>query len=92
MPAQTLTVEAIFENGLLRPMQALPLQPNQRVRLVLEWGDAAKEWPSDTAAIYQEIAEEDRRLAAAMFPTVRETWPASEEQPLESMRCERAGG
>jgi hypothetical protein len=39
------------------------------------------EWPENVAEIYQEIAEEDRRLAAIMFSTVRETWPASEAQP-----------
>jgi hypothetical protein len=34
-------------------------------------------WPEDVEAIYQEIAEEDRCLADAMFPGVRETWPLS---------------
>jgi hypothetical protein len=42
--------------------------------------EAAHAWPENAAEIYREIAEQDRRLAAAMLSTVRETWPASEEQ------------
>jgi hypothetical protein len=42
--------------------------------------EAAHVWPENVAEVYREIAEEDRRLAAAMLSTVRETWPASEGQ------------
>jgi hypothetical protein len=38
-------------------------------------------WPDDVSAIYQELAEEDRRLAEAMFPALKESWPADEEEP-----------
>jgi hypothetical protein len=38
-------------------------------------------WPDDVAEIYRELADEDRRLAEAMPPTVQETWPAGEGQP-----------
>jgi len=78
MSATPLTVTATFENGVLRPDQPLPLAPRQRVTLVVQIPEAADEWPENVAEIYQEIAEEDRRLAADMFSTVRETWPTSE--------------
>jgi predicted DNA-binding antitoxin AbrB/MazE fold protein len=81
MPGRTHTVEAIFENGLLRPVQALPLAEGQRVRLSVRPAAPIREWPEDTEAIYAEIAEEDRRLAEAMLPLVRESWPAEESQP-----------
>jgi len=76
MSATALTVTAIFENGVLRPDRPLPLAPRQRVTLVVQIPEAADEWPENVAEIYQEIAEEDRRLAADMFSTVRETRPA----------------
>ena len=80
MSATALTVTATFEDGVLRPDRPLPLAPRQRVTLVVQIPEAAGEWPENVAEIYQEIAEEDRRLAADMFPTVPETWPASEAQ------------
>ena len=75
MSTTALTVTATFEDGVLRPDQPLPLAPRQRVRLVVEIPERGDEWPQNVAEIYQEIAEEDRRLAAAMLSTVRETWP-----------------
>ena len=39
-------------------------------------------WPEDVAAIYQQLAEDDCRVAAEMFAIVRETWPADEEAPF----------
>ena len=73
MAGTTLTVTATFENGALYPDLPLPLAPRQRVRLIVQLPEAADEWPENVAAIYQEVAEEDRRLAAAMLPTVRDT-------------------
>jgi predicted DNA-binding antitoxin AbrB/MazE fold protein len=78
MTNRSLIVEAIFENGILRPMQPLPLQPQQRVTITLELPRTGITWPDDVAAIYREIADEDRRLAEAMLPTIQETWPVSE--------------
>jgi hypothetical protein len=43
-------------------------------------GSAAPDWPEDVAAIYEEINEEDRRLAESFFPTVQETWPTEPQQ------------
>ena len=81
MNDRSMTVEAVFENGVLRPVQPLPLQPQQRVTITLQLPKTGIAWPDDVAAIYREIADEDRRLAEAMLPTVQETWPGSEGQP-----------
>jgi len=32
----TLTVEAVYENGVLKPAQPLPLQEHERVRVTVE--------------------------------------------------------
>jgi len=79
MSETLFTVEAVFENGILRPIQPLPLAPQQRVLVTIQ-GLPQRAWPADTAAIYQEIADEDRHLANAHFPLVEESWPPSEEQ------------
>lgn len=81
MSENTITVEATFENGVLRPAQPLPLVQHQKVRITLQLEGDVREWPADVAAIYRELEDEDRRLAEAMFPTVRETWPVEGEQP-----------
>ncbi len=81
MSSTSLKVTAIFENGLLRPDQPLPLSPRQQVTLLVQIPGPSEAWPENVADIYREIADEDRRLSAAMFSTVRETWPASEDQP-----------
>jgi predicted DNA-binding antitoxin AbrB/MazE fold protein len=35
----TLTVEAIYENGVLKPAQPLPLKEHEKVRIIVERGD-----------------------------------------------------
>jgi predicted DNA-binding antitoxin AbrB/MazE fold protein len=32
----TMTIDAIYENGLLRPQQPLPLREHERVRITLQ--------------------------------------------------------
>jgi predicted DNA-binding antitoxin AbrB/MazE fold protein len=81
MSIQSITVEAVFEDGVLRPLQPLPLAPRQQVTLRLDVPDADSEWPADVAAIYQEIADEDRWLAEDMWAGVKETWPTDETRP-----------
>jgi predicted DNA-binding antitoxin AbrB/MazE fold protein len=81
MPTNTLTIEAFFEDGVFHPLKPLLLAPRQKVTLTIECQEVTRAWPEDVAAIYQEINDEDRRLAEGMFPAVRETWPISEEQP-----------
>jgi predicted DNA-binding antitoxin AbrB/MazE fold protein len=80
MSDRSITVEAVFEDGILRPVQPLPLRPQQRVTITLQLSTADIAWPEDVAAIYREIADEDRRLAEAMLPAVQETWPMNEGQ------------
>ena len=80
MSAATLTITAIFEDGVLRPDRALPLAPRQQVTLVLQLPAEERLWPDNVAEIYRDLADEDRRLAEAMFPAVRETWPAAEDR------------
>jgi predicted DNA-binding antitoxin AbrB/MazE fold protein len=72
----TFTVEAIFENGVLRPVGPVPLGAGQRVTLQVT--EASAPWPSDVAEIYQELADEDRRLADQMAEGLRQTWPRDE--------------
>jgi predicted DNA-binding antitoxin AbrB/MazE fold protein len=81
MASNTITVEAVFEDGVLRPLEPLSLPARQRVTLIVQVPNGAREWPDDVAAIYQEIAADDRRLAGALLSTVQRTWPAGEEQP-----------
>jgi predicted DNA-binding antitoxin AbrB/MazE fold protein len=74
-----LTVAAIFEDGVFRPTEPLPLSTPQRVTLVVQF-ESGPTWPDDVAAIYQEIAAEDRRLADSMLPGVRRSWPIDQER------------
>lgn len=74
----TITIEAIFEDGILRPVSPLPLSAQQRVTLIVQVPEPVTEWPEDTEEIYAEIAEEDRRLAASMLPGIKKTWPAED--------------
>lgn len=79
MSSASMTITATFEDGVLRPDRALPLTPRQQVTLVLQLPDDEPPWPDDVADIYREIADEDCRLAALAFSTVRETWPSAED-------------
>ena len=60
-----LTVEAVYENGVLRPIQPLPLQEHQRVRLTIEpevsWAERTAgmlPWTGDPEVL-RRIAEDD---------------------------------
>jgi predicted DNA-binding antitoxin AbrB/MazE fold protein len=35
----TMTVEAVYENGLLKPIEPLALQEHEKVRLTIQQGD-----------------------------------------------------
>jgi predicted DNA-binding antitoxin AbrB/MazE fold protein len=35
-----LTIEAVHENGVLKPAQPLPLQEHEKVRITVEQGDS----------------------------------------------------
>ncbi len=79
MSTKTITIEAIFADGVFRPLQPLALAEQQQVTLTVQVPAAVTEWPPDVAAIYRDIAEEDRRLATTMWPMVEETWPQGGE-------------
>jgi predicted DNA-binding antitoxin AbrB/MazE fold protein len=80
MSMNSITVEAIFENGVLRPVRPLPLAAQQRVTITLQLSADERPWPADVSTLYQELAQDDRRLAGAMFNSVKETWPPDGEK------------
>lgn len=59
-----LTVEAVVENGLLRPMQPLPLKENERVRITIQSKD---NWVQESYGLcgWKGNTAELRRLALA---------------------------
>ena len=81
MTPNVITTEAVYENGILRPVQPLPLEPQQRVSLVIHPAGLPKTWPDNAAEIYQEINEEEVKLANSIWPVVQETWPTDRDQP-----------
>jgi predicted DNA-binding antitoxin AbrB/MazE fold protein len=62
MSDEVVTVEAIFEDGVFRPLQAVSLMPHQRVVLTVRVQPDALAWPADAAALYQAMAEDEHRL------------------------------
>ena len=44
----TITIDAIYENGVLRPIQPLALQEHEQVRVTVEQG---KSWAARTAGM-----------------------------------------
>ena len=58
----TLTVEATYENGVLRVAEPLPLREHQRVEVVIR---ADADWAGQTAGIlrWSGNAEDLRRIA-----------------------------
>jgi predicted DNA-binding antitoxin AbrB/MazE fold protein len=59
-----ITVDAVVENGLLRPMAPLPLAENERVRITVE---PRANWVQESYGLcrWAGDAEELRRLALA---------------------------
>jgi predicted DNA-binding antitoxin AbrB/MazE fold protein len=60
-----LTIEAVYENGVFRPLQPLPLQDHERVRLTIEpevsWVERTAgmlRWTGDPEVL-RRIAEDD---------------------------------
>jgi predicted DNA-binding antitoxin AbrB/MazE fold protein len=60
----SLTFEAIYENGVLKPIEPLPLKEHDRVRVTIQ---PATSWVEETYGIigWQGDPEELRRLALA---------------------------
>jgi predicted DNA-binding antitoxin AbrB/MazE fold protein len=59
-----ITVEAVVENGLLRPIQPLPLKENTQVRITIQ---PKENWVQESYGLcgWKGDAEELRRLALA---------------------------
>lgn len=60
-----ITAEAVYENGVLKPTEPLPLQEQQKVRIIIElelsWADRTAgmlHWTGD-AEVMRCIAEDD---------------------------------
>lgn len=58
----TLTVEAIYENGVLKPVEPLPLKDREKVRVTIE---PSTNWVQETAGIlkWKGTPEELERFA-----------------------------
>ena len=58
----TIKSEAVFENGLLRPMDPLPLREHQKVAIVIQ---AEPSWAERTAGILRWTGDPEdlRRIA-----------------------------
>ena len=59
-----ITVEAVVENGLLRPMQPLPLKENEHVRITIQ---PKENWVQESYGLcgWKGNVEELRQLALA---------------------------
>ncbi len=57
-----LTVEAIYENGVLKPQEPLPLQEHEKVRITVE---SERTWAERTAGMLQWSGDPEvlRRIA-----------------------------
>jgi predicted DNA-binding antitoxin AbrB/MazE fold protein len=70
------TVEAVYENGVLRLDQPLPLQEHHKVRVTIE---SALTWAERTAGI---MGWKDSAADAEYFATCPELdFPSPEEEP-----------
>jgi predicted DNA-binding antitoxin AbrB/MazE fold protein len=57
-----ITIEAVYENGMLKPVQPLPLEEHEKVRLTIE---PALTWAERTAGMLKWTGDPDilRRIA-----------------------------
>jgi predicted DNA-binding antitoxin AbrB/MazE fold protein len=76
MARNTITVKAVFQNGVLHPAQPLPLEANQKVTVTVQW-PASNVWPENVADIYAALADDDKKLAKQMWHLAKETWPTN---------------
>jgi predicted DNA-binding antitoxin AbrB/MazE fold protein len=71
-----ITVEAVYENGVLKPVQPLPLKEHERVRVVIQSGPS---WVERTAGMmgFQGTAQEAEYFA--MSPELDFPWDEDEQ-------------
>ena len=72
----TLTVEAVYENGVLKPKVPLPLQEHEQVRLTIE---PALTWAERTAGLMGWQGSPDEAEYFARSPEL--DFPSPEEDP-----------
>ena len=77
-PRTVISVEAVYEDGVLRPLEPLPLHPRDRVVVRVEVPAARAAWPADVAELYRELEADDRELAGRMWRVAGPTWPAGD--------------
>jgi predicted DNA-binding antitoxin AbrB/MazE fold protein len=71
-----ITVEAVYENGVLKPVQPLPLKEQQRVQLTVE---VKKNWVEETAGIMGFQGTQEEADYFAMDPEL--DYPPPHEEP-----------
>ena len=71
----TLTVEAVYENGVLKPTQALPLKEHERVRVSVFAGE---NWVERTAGIMEFRGTQEEADYFAMDPDLEYPPPPEE--------------
>jgi predicted DNA-binding antitoxin AbrB/MazE fold protein len=59
------SVEAEYENGVLRPMKPLRLQPGERVHIIVQRQADASRWDLKRLANASHASDEEQELAAA---------------------------
>jgi predicted DNA-binding antitoxin AbrB/MazE fold protein len=79
MSESTMTVEAVYADGVFRPVDPLPLLQDERVTITIQ-RELLAGWPADTAEIYKEIEAEDRTLAESMWSGVKATLPIPQDR------------
>src|SRR5262249_39957903 len=62
----SLTIEAVYENGVLRPTQPLPLQEHQKVRVTVQ---TETNWVDATAGILGWTGDPEELRRLALSPT-----------------------
>ena len=72
----TLTVEAVYENGVLKPVQPLPLKEQERVQLTIQ---TKRSWVEETAGILSVPGTVEEADYFAMDPEL--DYPPPPEEP-----------
>jgi predicted DNA-binding antitoxin AbrB/MazE fold protein len=71
-----LTVEAIYENGILKPTQPWPLQEHEKVRITIE---SSRNWVAETAGILRWTGTPEELQRFAEDPDL--DYPPPPEEP-----------
>jgi predicted DNA-binding antitoxin AbrB/MazE fold protein len=75
-PAMAITVETVYENGLLKPVQPLPLQEHDRVQLTIQ---PKTNWVQETYGIIKWMGSLEELERFAEDPEL--DYPPPPEEP-----------